>query len=77
MFALYSLFAVLLMFLAWAGYDFAVSRGWVKNEHTASMYIRHWVNSRPLHKILLAFVIVTGASWGAAYLLLHLIAQVI
>lgn len=77
MFALWSLFAVIGLFLAWAGYDFAVSRGWVKNEHTASMYIRRWVNSNPLHKILLAFMIVSVAAWGSAYLLMHLIAQVI
>lgn len=77
MFALWSLFVVLGLFLAWCGYDFSVSRGWVPHEHTASMYIRRWVNSKPPHKWVLAFLIVEAAAFGAAYLLLHLVAQVI
>lgn len=77
MIALIALFVVLGLFLAWVAWDFAVSRGWIKGQHTASMYIKAWVREKPWHKVLLAVLIVGAAAYGAAYLLLHLIAQVI
>lgn len=77
MIALLALFAVLGLFVLWAVYDFLVSIGVVKGQHTASMYIKHWVKEKEWHKVLLAVVIVGLAGYGSAYLLLHLIAQVI
>jgi len=77
MIALIALFFVLGVFVVWAIYDFLVSIRLIPGQHTASMYIKRWVREKKWHKLVLALSIVTGAAYGAAYLLLHLIAQVI
>jgi hypothetical protein len=77
MIALIALFCVLGLFTGWALWDLCVALGLVEGQHTASMYIKRRVREKKWHKLLLALIIVTGAAYGAAYLLLHLIAQVI
>jgi hypothetical protein len=77
MIALFALGFVLGAFVVWILWDLLVSYGVIPGQHTASKDIKAWVRRSRWHKILLALSIVTGAAYGAAYLLLHLIAQVI
>lgn len=64
---------MLVVFVAWCLYDAKAAFDRDPDTHSASEFIKRWVRAAPWFRLLVALLLVNGAT----YLILHLVLQVV